>query len=482
MRILRYCLLTALLLLSSRAFAQDDYQKWLQKDKQAFQNFIEQEDKEFADFLKQEWSPYKTEKGKIPDTSPKPPVLPKAPERKSAPPVTTPPKVLKQLPIPTKRPQPVTLPLPKPAPEKPAVHFSYFNVPLSVEYKPAVPINLSAGIQNKTISKAWEAMSAPGYKPMIEEFKELKATLRLNDWGYLQLVQDFAREVYKKQPNKQALLIWFVLNKSGYDTRVAYSKNSVYVLFPSTDEIFDNKFVQIDGKRYYFLQTLQSDFKLDNKVYTYRKNYHAATKPISMRLYKIPQLKREILQKEFTFTFNHKTVKIPVKYDTDVVTFFKFYPQTDLKVYFSAPMSNEGNYSLLTALRPYVENKPETEAVNFLLRFVQTSFKYKTDDQQFGREKYLMPEETLYYPSSDCEDRSILFSYLVTHLLGLRVIGLDYPGHIATAVQFHTPVAGKMVNYKNLQFTICDPTYVNADAGMCMPQFEHVEPKIISLF
>ena len=93
-----------------------------------------------------------------------------------------------------------------------------------------------------------------------------------------------------------------------------------------------------------------------------------------------------------------------------------------------------------------------------------------------------MPEETLYYPSSDCEDRSILFSYLVTHLLGLRVIGLDYPGHIATAVQFHTPVAGKMVNYKNLQFTICDPTYVNADAGMCMPQFEHVEPKIISLF
>ncbi len=483
MRNFRPFLFITMLLVVSQLFAQDDFQKWLQKDQQDFQSFIEQEDKDFSNFLKQEWSPFKTEKGEVPDTSPKPVSLPKAPEKKtpSAPP-QTPPMVLKNLPIPTKRPQPVELPLPKPEPQKPAIRFSYFDVPLSVEYKPAVPLDLTAGIQNKTISKSWEAMSAPGYKPMIEQLQNMKRLLELNDWGYLQLAQNFAQAVYKKDANKQALLIWFVLNKSGYDTRVAYSKNSVYILFPSQDEIFNNKFVQIDGTRYYFLQTLQPAFKLDTRVYTYRKNYKTATKPISMRLYKIPQLKREILKKEFKFTFNRKPVQVPVQFDKDVVTFFKYYPQTDLKVYFSAPMSNEGNFSLLSALRTYVENMPETEAVNFLLRFVQTSFNYKTDDQQFGHEKYLMPEETMYYPSSDCEDRSILFSYLVTHLLGLRVIGLDYPGHIATAVQFHTPIGGKTVTYKNMPFTICDPTYVNADAGMCMPQFENVKPKIISLF
>ena len=64
----------------------------------------------------------------------------------------------------------------------------------------------------------------------------------------------------------------------------------------------------------------------------------------------------------------------------------------------------------------------------------------------------------------------------------MRVIGLDYPGHISTAVLFNTPVGGKKVAYKNLEFTICDPTFVNANAGMCMPQFEEVKPKVISLF
>jgi len=67
-------------------------------------------------------------------------------------------------------------------------------------------------------------------------------------------------------------------------------------------------------------------------------------------------------------------------------------------------------------------------------------------------------------------------------LLALRVVGLDYPGHIATAILFTTPVSGKTISYKNMIFTVCDPTFVNADAGMCMPQYQDVEPKIISMF
>ena len=121
----------------------------------------------------------------------------------------------------------------------------------------------------------------------------------------------------------------------------------------------------------------------------------------------------------------------------------------------------------------------ELEAVNFLLRFVQTAFDYKTDDQQFGKEKYLMLEETLHYPSSDCEDRSIFFSFLVKNLLHLDVVGLDYPGHIATAVKFNSDLSGDLISYNGYNYLICDPTYINANAGMVMPQFKNIEPKVI---
>jgi hypothetical protein len=110
---------------------------------------------------------------------------------------------------------------------------------------------------------------------------------------------------------------------------------------------------------------------------------------------------------------------------------------------------------------------------------VQTAFEYKTDPEQFGREKPLFPDETLFYPFSDCEDRAILFAYLVRHMLGLDVVALDYPGHIATAVMFSTDIAGDSIVFHGKKYIICDPTYVNADVGASMPEFKNVKPNVI---
>jgi len=110
---------------------------------------------------------------------------------------------------------------------------------------------------------------------------------------------------------------------------------------------------------------------------------------------------------------------------------------------------------------------------------VQTGFKYQTDDNQFNRENYLLPEETLFYPYSDCEDRSFIFAYLVKRLIGLEVIGLGFPGHVATAVGFSSHVPGDHVVVNNKKFTVCDPTYINAVAGMTMPQYRGTTPEVI---
>ena len=111
----------------------------------------------------------------------------------------------------------------------------------------------------------------------------------------------------------------------------------------------------------------------------------------------------------------------------------------------------------------------------------QTAFEYKTDDAQFGGEKYMFAAETLYYPYSDCEDRSILFSYLVHELLQLEVVGLIYPGHAATAVRFSQPISGDQVEINGARYLICDPTYINADIGTAMPQFKQSKPTVIAI-
>jgi len=151
-----------------------------------------------------------------------------------------------------------------------------------------------------------------------------------------------------------------------------------------------------------------------------------------------------------------------------------------LNVYYRADVSRHLVNSVIENLRTIVKGKSEPEAVDIILRFVQVAFKYKTDQDQFGYEKYLLPDETVYYPYSDCEDRSILFSYLVRNILGLKTVMLEYPGHVAVAVKFNEDIVGDKLKIGEEIYVICDPTYINANIGMAMPQFKNVIPKVIN--
>jgi len=179
-------------------------------------------------------------------------------------------------------------------------------------------------------------------------------------------------------------------------------------------------------------------------------------------------------EKVRTVNFKYKGTDyvINAKYNNNLVKYYEFYPYTDLSVYFNYRISDDTKNTLLNSLRPLIEGRSKPDAANILLRFVQIGFEYQTDDQQFGREKPLFIEEIMNYPACDCEDRSILYSFLVKELLGLSVIGVDYPGHVATAVKFDVDVPGDYVMYKNQKYVICDPTYINAYIGMAMPQFK----------
>ena len=73
----------------------------------------------------------------------------------------------------------------------------------------------------------------------------------------------------------------------------------------------------------------------------------------------------------------------------------------------------------------------------------------------------------MHYQASDCEDRSFLYAWLVRNLLGKKIVGLDYPGHVSTALLED----GELVS--------ADPTYIGAELGQIMPKYVNVEPTVI---
>ncbi len=379
-------------------------------------------------------------------------------------------------------------PLPKVSPpvvkqekRKAAITTNFYMATVSIYGQYDFPMaSRNSTINKEAIAAFWDKMSQLDYDSIIAQTKKYKTDLRLNDWGYHFILYRLGLELYRGDKNMANLFTWYLSAKSGYESRIGYNDTQVYLLMPSKNNLYSVPFLTLNNKKYYslFFDDLPSKF---STLYTYQGSYPDAKKAMDFDLQSAPVIPKMMKEKNLSFDLNRQNVEVKTLYNKNIVDFFKFYPQTNIKVYFDSFMSPDLEYALIKSLKPLVENKTEVEAVNNLLRFVQKAFSYKTDDGQFGHEKYMLPEETVFYPYSDCEDRSFFFAYLVRKLVGLEVVGLDYPGHVATGVRFSDNLPGDYVMDKETKYTVCDPTYINAVSGMAMPQFKKTKPEIVRI-
>ncbi len=228
--------------------------------------------------------------------------------------------------------------------------------------------------------------------------------------------------------------------------------------------------------------------ELPNKLYTYEGDYpKSKEKELNLLFTKLPMLPQKPQTRTLEFTYDGNTHTFDVPVDEQIVNYFKIYPKANLDLYFTSRMEGEPHRQLISELRPLVEGKSNLEKTNILLRFVQEAFEYQTDQEQFNTEKKMFPAETLYYPASDCDDRSILFAYLLDHLTDLEYIVLRYPGHLTPAVHFPSnpptgSAVGSPITSNGKSYYVTDPTYVGADAGMIMTKYQNSRPEEIFKF
>lgn len=480
------CLFSTLTLFCVSSGANSEFQQWMQQQSQGvdaqkkeFQEYKDKRDKEFTDFLKAHWKAVDIVKGEVRDEAPKPDVMPVASPAPVSPVVIEKPVAVT---VPEPEPEPVKKPVPAPvvvAPKGRPVNIDFFGKQVRFYYDAGLKQSFSSSINKNAVSDYWSALSQTDYEDLLKQLNAQKKSLQLNDWAYASLINKLSSAISNNRRNESTLLSWFLLAKSGYRARVAYSKTAVYLLVPSEHEMFEVSYFTFSGIRYYAVEFDGNRQKL-GQVFTYDGEYPDTTKEFDMQVTSVVASNDKDERRHLSFEFEGKKYNIDVSYDRGRVKFFSTYPQLNLNLYFASGVYKVTATPLQKQLAVHMQGMSEQRAVNFLLRFVQTSLKYETDEQQFGEENYLFPEETLFYPYSDCEDRAVLFAWLVQSLLNLQVVGLDYPGHVAAAVHFNESVSGDSISYKGKRFVVTDPTYINANAGMTMPDFKQYKPTVIN--
>ncbi len=328
-------------------------------------------------------------------------------------------------------------------------------------------------MRENAIADAYEAMCKADYKALVDDCRKVKKELNLNDWGIFLFVREASKTLCTDE-NAAVVMQQFLLNELGYKSKMARraDRNQMLLFVAADCQVYGHPYFTKDGLNYYNLTSNESC-----QFYMCQEDSPKAKSKLNMQVNYAPALNAGMVNSV------HKnrsgSVAVSVDVPKSLMEFYGSMPQCDYSVYVNAEVNPSVASKVLSTLAPLVNGKGEAEAANLLINFVQTGFQYATDQEQFGYEKPFFVEELFYYPYCDCEDRSVLYSYLVRNLLKLDVVLLDYPNHIATAVCFNENVSGDFVTVGGKKYVVCDPTYIGASIGKVMPQFKNVAAKVL---
>ena len=494
----QYGLFSLTILLLTSSLAAQSFEDFKRVQESSFSQYRDARDKEFGNYLKAQWQEFSSKKPAPLYEKPKPksitPTVQKkiekigpsvriiVPKKVVAAPTTKPSlkskestKVVNVQPVVVVKPRVYEVVKAKKKQETQNtkdVNLLYFGqhvgINIDEKFKEAkfYPQNQSG------ISNAFSILASSDYEDTIRDIKTIQKDLNLNDWGVYLLVNMLSTSLFEN-PDNQKLFSWFIFNKLGYSLKVGLAGKHVVVMYYSKRMIYDTPYYTFNNKRFFLISRYAKGSA--GRVYTYKQNYPKANKPLDLSLQTLPNFKKDLRSKTLKFKEFGKTYSTSFKYDKNLIDFMATYPQADYDTYFNAPMDPELYDQIARDLKPYIDGKKASVAINFVLHFVQKAFRYERDDAQFGREKVMFSNETLYYDKSDCEDRTILFAYLIKKLFNISVVGVQYSDHMSTAL--YIPMRGDSVKVQRRKFVIADPTYINANIGMSMPKYRSKIPE-----
>lgn len=354
---------------------------------------------------------------------------------------------------------------------KQSIEIDYFGE--KIQMQKATKIASMSIASSNDVATFWKLLKKSDLKEVTQAFATESRRMGLSDWASAMLVEEYINAVMPSaSKNEKVIATQYVLANCGYNIRLGMNKSTVALLVPYAEHVYEKSFIFIDSKRYYLYPEVESDGV-----------FRTCELPKDAELGKDIELRfaGNVAIGDSTKVFNLQGSGITLtgEVKTGIIHLLEKYPVIDIPTVASSILDKDLREQVVEQIKTQVQGLSEQEAANKILHFIQRAFKYATDNEQFGKEKYFYFEESLYWPKNDCEDRAIFYAYLIHEILKLDVHLIQFPGHECTAVAFSQPIENATsYEYKGKTYYICDPTYIGASIGRCMPSYRKEAPQI----
>ena len=342
---------------------------------------------------------------------------------------------------------------------------SLYNETFVVEYQSLLFANGPLGLDEAGIGSHYAAVTEKDWLPLHDQLQHQRSRLGLNDWLYVKLVRQTVDAVAGfAAENERRVLEFHLLTLAGFDARLCYDAHDVYVYAHTADALFEVPMITHGERRYVNLTAA-----LSPRSRTARSLSLHPLRPLpygvslSFDLSELPGFAPDVQARTFRFRYGGELHTVHGLSDRTIAAWMNDYPFFEEGRYVETPMSPTTSGRLLAELRPMLEGKSERESLALLAAFTRSAFEYKEDKQSFGYSKPMIADEVLYYPVSDCEDRSALYFTLVRELLDLPVIAIAYDDHLSVAVASEELASEELggehaLYHEGRRYFVCDPT------------------------
>lgn len=350
------------------------------------------------------------------------------------------------------------------------ISLKFYGTPIEVSSFPSRVEPLTS-LENEAIAATIESVSSSDIEKLLSECTQLKGKLALNDWGYLKLVDKVAHACLSND-NEAVVLFFLLMSFSEYDVKLGKSDNNLFLSFATKHTIYGYSYYNINNSTYYIYPLS------NNKKATILNLPNTGKKPISFILEQVPNLAQNTSAPKELKAKRYPEWFFNVSCNENLIDFYNDIPTSAFDNNFmtrwsqlaNTPLSKEVQRQLYPKMSQLTKGLSQYEAVERILNWIQTALKYEYDEDVWGYDRAFFPEETLYYPYSDTEDRSALMSRIITDLLKLKTVIIYYPGHTAVGVAFtDEDVKGDSVMHEGQKYTVCDGIYINAHVGKSIP-------------
>lgn len=307
-----------------------------------------------------------------------------------------------------------------------------------------------------------------GIKPVIDG-------LGLSDYLAYEFLLDYAESKFPKADARaRASLVHYLLANMGYDVRLGtVTTGEPLVMLNSAQTIYQVPRVELDGVMYYIFAPSGGNISSGILTCTLPEAASGLGRQFDFMIsgLNLPEHPRR-------YDLNLGKIHISGTVNRNIFPVLYRYPQMDTGDYAASDVLPDVKADVARQVREQLAGMPPQEAVNELLHFVQNSFAYATDSELHGFEKPYFFEENLYYPTNDCEDRAIFYTYLLWNALDIENHLLQYPQHESASVCLPSDIMGVGYMFNGKRFFISDPTYIGATTGQCMPTYLNTTPTI----